>query len=77
MKWIEVRYKCRCMSQEVRLQVRARDKHEEILDFMEKVQASIGDDHHSRSPLCMATTMEYAKVPVDDDMIGGASGGTA
>jgi hypothetical protein len=77
MKWIEIVYKCHCMSVERSLHIKARYKDEEILDFMERVRSSIGLDHHSRSPICAATKMEYAKVPIEDNEIGGAKGGTA
>lgn len=74
-RWIEIRYKCRCLPEEVSFQMRERVQHEEILEFMNHVQQAIAVDHNNRSPLCMAREMEYAKVPVEGDTIGGSKGG--
>lgn len=68
MRWIDVKYKCRCMSEERTLPIGARDQAEPILEFMERLQSSIGYDHHRRSPLCIATKIEYVKVPVEGDL---------
>lgn len=77
MRWIEVRYKCFCMTAEASVHVHGRDGTEEIMEFMERVQRALGEDHLRRSPLCQRTTMEYAKTPVEGNVIGGAAGGTA
>lgn len=77
MRWTEIKYKCSCMTAETSIQVPERGKAEDIRDFMNRVQLAIGKDHRERSPLCLATKMEYAKVPVEGDVIGGAVGGTA
>lgn len=67
---IEVRYKCRCLENEVSVRVRYRETHEDISDWMETVQQSIGSDHHKRSPMCRATAMEYAKIPIPENAPG-------
>ena len=77
MRWIEIKYKCRCMLKERDVLVVARSSGEDILDFMERMQKSIGKDHRQQSPFCQATKMEYAKIPIEDDEIGSAKGGTA
>jgi hypothetical protein len=76
-RWIDIRYKCRCLDVEVSFQMRERQPDEEIVVYMEHVQRAIGVDHTNRSPQCTAAAMEYAKVPVVGDTIGGAEGGTA
>lgn len=77
MKWTEIEYKCSCMSAAASIHVVPRDQAEDIREFMTRVQAALGADHRRRSPFCAATTVEYAKIPVDGDLIGGAPGGTA
>lgn len=76
-KWTEIRYKCSCIPKEASINVPARDSVEDIMDFMHRVQAALGSDHRRRSPQCRSTTMEYAKIPLVEDVIGGAEGGTA
>lgn len=76
-KWLDIIYKCRCMPKERTIQVRERLDDEDIIDFMHHVQNAIGVDHNNLSPRCNATSMEYAKVPVDGDKVGGTRGGTA
>jgi hypothetical protein len=76
-RWIEIRYKCSCLDKEAKFQMSERHFDEDILDFMTRVQKYAGFDHRSRSPDCTSTTMEYLKVPVEGDTIGGATGGTA
>jgi hypothetical protein len=70
---VEVIYKCRCMSAEATIQVRHREPGEEITDWMAEVQQEMGRDHSRRSPLCIATTVEYAKIPMPENVqfIGG------
>ena len=65
------------MPRERNIWIRARDNDEHILEFMERIQKSIGADHASISSLCRATNMEYAKVPIEGNEIGAAKGGTA
>lgn len=77
-RWVEVIYKCQCLPYEISLHVCEREVGEDVLDYMNRVQRAIGMNHLSRSPLCTATTMEYAKIPVTSDgVVGGAAGGTA
>lgn len=77
MRWIEIKYKCRCLKDEVSFQIRERLDDEDIMRYMNHVQHAIGVDHNNRSPLCISTTLEYAKIPVQGEKIGGALGGTA
>jgi hypothetical protein len=67
------------MQDEVTLHMPARSMQEDVIDFVERMQRDIGVDHRKRSPLCMATKLEYAKIPLDKDVdrVGDVSGGTA
>lgn len=76
-RWTEIWFKCRCMAQEAVVQVRERGPQEDVSEFMVRVQEALTVRHRELSLLCMSTTMEYAKVPVEGDVIGGAKGGTA
>lgn len=64
---LEVRYKCRCMEAEAIVGVPYREKDEDLLIWMNGVQRAIGTNHHSRSPYCRATAMEYAKLPMPEN----------
>lgn len=77
MRQIEVHYKCSCMPKEVSFWMQERQPGEDIADFMERMGTAMGVDHIRRSPLCTRTKTEYAKVPMGDDIVGGAIGGTA
>ena len=71
---VEIRYKCKCMSCEANLSVPFRRRGEDIVEWMETcVQRAIYLDHRQRSPLCLATALEYAKIPAPDSapFIGG------
>lgn len=64
----EVRYKCTCMKEEVSLRVPFRKDGEDIVEWMANcVQTALYLDHRKRSPLCMRTAMEYAKMPVPEN----------
>lgn len=65
-----IRYKCRCFQDEAVLNVPDRTEGEDVVRWMESLQALIGDDHRKRSALCTATTMEYAKIPVPENSPG-------
>lgn len=62
-----IQYKCTCMPTEVDLRVPERKTGEDIKSFMDNMSVAISKDHSTRSPLCTRTTMEYAKVPMDDN----------
>jgi hypothetical protein len=70
---IDITYKCRCMSAEATFQVRNRVEGEDIATWMYDVQRKMGEDHTKRSPLCLATKVEYAKIPAPENapFIGG------
>lgn len=72
---VEIRYKCRCLTEEVTLQALERRETEDIGNWMNLVLTpSIYLDHRARSPTCEAVEMEYAKVylPPDGGPIGSA-----
>lgn len=77
MRMTEVHYKCQCMKEEVLLHIKERGLHEDIEDFMTRMQKIISQDHKSRSPLCFRDSMEYAKVEYNEETVGRAKGGTA
>lgn len=64
---INIQYKCHCMQTEREVTVRERLPNEDIRNWMEYVGIMISGDHQTVSPLCMRTTMEYAKIPWDGD----------
>jgi hypothetical protein len=72
-RMIDITYKCRCMSAEATFQVRNRVEGEDIATWMYDVQRKMGEDHTKRSPLCLATKVEYAKIPAPENapFIGG------
>lgn len=78
-RYIEIIYKCRCMDAEATLQMRERRIHEDLADYMQDIQKTLGKDHSQRSPVCVAGYVEYVKIPADDPEapIGTAKGGTA
>ena len=78
-RWIGIKYKCSCMRQEATLAISERSVVEDISEFMDRVAITVSRDHSTRSPLCVARQMEYAKVPIDAQTgaVGGAEGGTA
>lgn len=77
MKNVYIPYKCSCMKEEAILVSREREVEEDILDFVDHVQKILGEDHTKRSPFCRATAVEYIKIPMDNEVIGKQSGGTA
>jgi hypothetical protein len=78
MRFVELRYKCRCMAAEVSVQMRERGKVEPIERYMHAIQSELSVDHARRSPLCVAGKMEYVKLPVEPgEAIGTAKGGNA
>ncbi len=64
---ITVRYKCRCMAMERSLAVVDRGQDEDLMDWMTKVQMALGADHQLISPNCISGTVEYLKIPHDED----------
>jgi hypothetical protein len=54
------------MSAEASVTVPDRLPGSDIMQWMTAVQNRIGYDHAARSPLCRASKMEYAKIPVED-----------
>lgn len=64
---MDIYYKCTCMAEEAMVWVPDRKEDQDVVEWVEKVVgAAIGADHSNRSPLCMRTKMEYAKIPYDD-----------
>ncbi len=75
MSAISVPYKCRCMAADAVVTVPARRPGEDIAHWMETcLQLAIHVDHRLRSPACMGTELEYAKVPFHESNpnVGGA-----
>lgn len=67
---IEIRYKCTCLKEEAALWLKPRGDSEDVTVFMGRVRDGITADHRLRSPLCLASKMEYAKVPAPTAGIG-------
>ena len=69
----EIRYKCHCMPEEVSIFVRARTENDNIALWMKTVAIhEITEDHKRRCPTCSRDTMQYAKILIAQDLIGGA-----
>lgn len=70
---VEVKYKCKCQTDEQTLFILARNSNEEILHYMNYMQQQIGAHHADYgSKKCRNTTMEYAKIYVTPEgVIGG------
>ena len=65
---ISIRYLCRCMKEEVTVEVAPRIESEDVIAWMHNVMSPrIAADHLARSPLCRQRTMTYVKIPFDDD----------
>lgn len=69
---MDVIYKCSCMNKETTINVPNRREGVDILEWMEIVQICMGFDHRSLSPHCRAGKVEYAKIPIDENMPIGA-----
>lgn len=70
---IRIPWRCQCLKQEAVLMVSARGSNEDISVFMKRVQHQLGIAHRAVSPSCGAKTVEYVKIPVNDDVIGGVA----
>lgn len=69
-----VKYKCTCMPAEAILTVPFRKPDQDITDWVEATMGEvISRDHRARSPACLRTTMEYAKIHMPENAaeIGG------
>lgn len=65
---MDVRYKCRCMANEVTIDVHDREEGEDVVDWMKGcVVVEVSLDHGNRSPLCQERKMEYVKLPYDSE----------
>lgn len=68
---MKVTYKCVCMTAEAEIEVTSRPADADVVLWVEAaVAGAIAVDHSARSPRCMATAMEYVKIPVDEDAPG-------
>lgn len=67
---MKIFYKCRCIAAEVEIVVPDRLPGSDIADWMGAVQACLGMDHRARSPRCMASALEYAKIPYEGGEVG-------
>ena len=72
MSIITVPYKCVCMKDEGSFQMQQRDESEDIFAFMERATKALTFAHRKLSPMCNALSVEYIKMPMDDDngMVG-------
>lgn len=78
MRYVEVIYKCKCLTGEITVQVPERDITDDVAEWVRVTIAGVvGADHRARSPLCMLDKVEYVKIPADGDFLGQAKGGNA
>ena len=63
---MEIVYTCSCTREEITVTVPYRVGGTDILAWMGVIQRCIGYDHSARSPTCLKTTVEYAKIPIVD-----------
>jgi hypothetical protein len=77
MRWVEIRYKCGCLIEEVTFLMPERKDGEDVAVFMDRMRSALFNDHRVKSPRCSARKTEYVKVPVPGDVVGGAEGGQA
>jgi hypothetical protein len=61
---IDVLLKCKCTDGEMTLTVREREDDEDIRDYMEYIQRTIGAWHSVRQ--CDEVALEYLKIPIAD-----------
>ena len=76
LKHVDVRYKCRCFAEERTVQVIARHPANVVTAWLNiVVRPALEADHRKRSPLCMAKTLEYTKLPIDEPtgLVGAAA----
>ena len=62
------------MAAEACVRIPYRDGSRDVVEWMEgEVGGAIARNHAARSPLCLATAMEYCKIPVPENAphIGG------
>lgn len=69
---MKVTYKCGCMAVQTEIDVPDRRPVTDIGDWMEMVQKNIGFDHAQISPMCRNQALEYARFPIEGDIIGAA-----
>lgn len=67
---MNVLYKCGCFKVERTLCVPDRVPNSDLMAWMGLVQNCLAYDHGTRNPECMATKMEYLKIPVDKEAHG-------
>lgn len=68
---VTVKYKCRCMVEEVALEAPARAPALDVVAWLvDIVTLRIARDHRRRSPACRATTMVAVKLPHSDAGVG-------
>ena len=67
---IKVAYKCRCMQHEAEVEVPERPPGSDLMIWMGVMRSTLGMDHAYRSPGCIATELEYAKIPVAEGAEG-------
>lgn len=65
---IKIEFKCECMSRPAGVFVRERWPLEAIEDYMKSVvQEQLSFAHFMLSPTCVASKMDYVKIPISKD----------
>lgn len=68
---MKIIYKCTCMDAERQIEVMDRPEDGDLILWMNLVVGgSISCDHTARCPRCPSETMEYVKIPVDENADG-------
>lgn len=68
---VTVIYSCSiCGLENSRLEMDARKPEEDIGDWMEKLQLSLGMDHNKKSPFCKAGKLSEVKIPIQGEYVG-------
>jgi hypothetical protein len=72
---IKVRYSCRvCHLVDAVVEVPARTADDEnIIKWMNATIIVIGNDHRRRSPQCRPTQLHDVKIPIQGEIVGGAT----
>lgn len=65
-----VLYKCKCMQDQVGVEIRPRGSHENIEDWMIVLSEALSSHHKNLNSNCMETKMEYVKIPISENSKG-------
>lgn len=72
-KTTTVQYSCDlCGLKDIPVEVKAREKDDDILDWMTKIGYDLAEDHNKRSLQCSPKTLSNIKIPLKNtEVIGG------